>query len=325
MTNPIVVHRDIVDFADDKVNLHRDKVKKYREQVQSLRTKLDTHIASHPGYELVKMLNAGSVAKGTALSRLHDMDVAVYVKKGSAPENEILLLRWLTDRLRAAYPGLAAEQFSSQQHCVTVSFRGTGLDVDVVPVLYENGDDDRGCLIAKDSGDRLETSVTLHRQFIQRRRRLYGAQFAEYIRLVKWWVDTTKRSDPNSGFKFKSFLVELLCAHLVDQGLAKLESYPLALEQFFGYIVNTGLREQIVFSDYYGASEVASRSADAIQVYDPVNPTNNVARRYGIAQRDSIVRAAQDAFDALTEAHYATTQGRAYECWRDVFGPSFGR
>ena len=47
------------------------------------------------------------------------------------------------------------DQFSVGIHCVTVSFRGTGLDVDVVPVLYEGDEDDRGYLLRvnrRDSG-----------------------------------------------------------------------------------------------------------------------------------------------------------------------------
>jgi hypothetical protein len=323
--SPFVDHKDIAAFADDKINLRRDKVKKYRDQVWRLRSKLDDHIAAHPGYELVKMLNAGSVRKGTALSRLHDMDVAVYVRRGSAPEDETQLLLWLADRLREAYPALAADQFETQQHCVTIGFRGTGLDVDVVPVLYEGAPDDRGWLIAKDSGDRLETSITLHIAFIQERRKRYGPGFTEFIRIAKWWVDSVKRSDPSSAFKFKSFLVELLCAHIVDEGIADLGDYPTALEEFFGYIVRTGFQEPVIFTDLYGLSDVSTTSAEAIRVYDPVNPDNNVARRYDTAARLLIVSSAQIAFDALTEAHYATTQGRAFECWRGVLGPSFGR
>lgn len=326
MNSPIVDHREVAEFADDKINLSRDKVKRYRDQVQSLRSKLHRHIATHPGYDLVKMLNAGSVAKGTALSRLNDMDVAVYIKHGAVPQNEAELLGWLKQRLEEAYPTLGPDQFDAKLHCVTVSFRGTGLDVDVVPVLYDGDADDRGCLIAKDTGDRVETSVKLHLDFIRSRRKIYGSEFTELIRIVKWWVDAVKRADPTSEFKFKSFLIELLVAHLVDTGVIDLSRYPDALEEFFGYIVKSQLREPVSFTDFYVSGSVVPQSSiDVVKVYDPVNPSNNVARRYGAVERDRIVEAAQYAFDALTEAHYATTKGQAYECWRDVLGPSFGR
>jgi hypothetical protein len=51
------------------------------------------------------------------------------------------------------------DQFAPQDHCVQVQFRGSGLNVDVVPVLYEGEADDRGYLITKDFGDRVLTSI----------------------------------------------------------------------------------------------------------------------------------------------------------------------
>jgi hypothetical protein len=45
-----------------------------------------------PDYGFVKSLHSGSLAKGTALKTLNDMDVAVYVKKSEAPADENALL-----------------------------------------------------------------------------------------------------------------------------------------------------------------------------------------------------------------------------------------
>ena len=56
---------------------------------------------------------------------------------------------------------------------------------------------------------------------------------------------------------------------------------------------------------------------------DPVNPDNNVAVRYTTADKDLIVAAAAEAFDALAEARFATTKTRAIDCWQTVVGPSF--
>jgi len=323
LSEGFVTHSDVIDFADERVNLHRADVTEHRAQVNRLRDRLEKYIDAHPDYDLVKMLHAGSVAKGTALSTINDMDVAVYVKEASAPADLPQLLSWLVARLREAYPTLEADQFVQQQHCVTVTFRGSGLDVDVVPVLYEGAADNIGSLITKDTGDRVLTSVSLHLEFIRSRRATYGRPFTEVIRLAKWWVRQRKRLDPD--FRFKSFLVELLCAHLVDTGQIDLSDYSVALEQFFAYVVKTGLQQRIAFDDGYAIGELPARTGDAIEAFDPVNPVNNVARRYSIADRSVMVNAAQEAFDALAEAHYATTQGRAYDCWRDVLGPSFGR
>ncbi len=54
-----------------------------------------------------------------------------------------------------------AEDFVISEHAVGITLRGSGLKIDVAPVLYEGAPDDRGYLITR-QGDRVLTSVTLH-------------------------------------------------------------------------------------------------------------------------------------------------------------------
>lgn len=137
---------------------------------------------------------------------------------------------------------------------------------------------------------------------------------------MKWWVRQRKAAD--GTFRLKSFMVELVCAHLADSGL-DMSDYPRALEEVFAFIATTGLANRISFSDYYAASALPKPTGAAIEIFDPVNPSNNVASRYTAAQRQRIVEAAQEALDSLTEAHYATTKERALARWKDLFGHSF--
>jgi hypothetical protein len=60
-----------------------------------------------------------------------------------------------------------------------------------------------------------------------------------------------------------------------------------------------------------------------VEIFDPVNAKNNVASQYTENNRILIVEAAQDALDALNEAHTAATKGHAVEMWRIVLGSSF--
>lgn len=316
-----VTHEDVVTFAEDRVNLPADDAQRHRDQVNRLRERLESKIKADPGYGLVKMLHAGSVAKGTALRTVNDLDVAVYVKAAEAPGGDIDLVAWLADRLAEANPSMNRDQFQENAHCVTVNFRGTGLNVDVVPVLYEGEANDRGYLVRKHSGDRVLTSIPLHLSFIRSRKKLYGPDFAQLIRLSKWWKRTVGRSDAN--FRFKSFMIELLWAHMADTG-APLADYPTALERFFKYIVRTELTDQVVFTDYVASKDLPKRGTAPIEILDPVNTDNNVGVRYQDTDRVRIVDAAQDALSAIGEARFATTKGRALDCWRLVFGPSFG-
>ena len=320
MADSLITHSNIAKFADDVVNLHRDAVKAHREQVWRLREKLEGFIREHPDYGLVKMLQSGSVAKGTALSTINDMDVAVYVRTTDVPTIEAELLRWLAERIREAYPTLNRDQINPQSHCVTISFRGSGLDVDVSPVLYEGDSNDCGYLITKESGSRVLTSIPLHLKFIRSRKALQPTHFAQIVRLIKWWARRRKLEDET--FRFKSFMIELICAHLADTGL-DFSNYPSALEKFFAYIVMSGLNEQIAFIDYYSLSKLPTTDTAPIRIYDPVNPENNVAARYSFSEKEKIIEAAHDALDALNEALYATTKGRAVDLWKIILGPSF--
>lgn len=316
-----IEHPSISAFAADRINLPHAEAKKHRAQVNGLRDRLRKKIAADPGYGLVKSLHAGSVAKSTALTRVNDLDLAVYVKAAQAPADDPNLVPWLADRLFEATTNMDRDQFEEQTHCVTVRYRGSGLDVDVVPVLYEGEANDVGYLIKKYTGDRLKTSTRLHLDFMSNRRTTHGLEFLELIRITKWWKrQVTARSDPD--FKFKSFMIELVWAHLADIGVP-LTDYPKALEAFFAWIVKTGLEEQITFTDYTPASDLPTRGSSPIEVLDPVNPDNNVAERYDALGRDKIVHAAEAACDALADARFATTKGRAVDDWQDLLGPMF--
>lgn len=317
-------HGHLVDFAVTKVNLPHTKAQEHRNQVNGLRDRLKRKIDADPDYGLVKSLHAGSVAKRTALRSVNDLDLAVYVKKAEAPDGDAgddqKLVAWLADRLFEATTNMDRSQFEEQQHCVTVNYRGSGLNVDVVPVLYEGDENDLGYLINKTTGDRMLTSVSQHLSFIRARRTTHGDALLELTRLTKWWK---RQVGTRLGeFKFKSFMLELIWAHLADNNLVDLTDYPKALEQFFGWLIRTELEDLLWFNDFHTGAAPA-RGTAPIEMLDPVNADNNVASRYTDSDRRTIVDEAQAAFDAITEARFATTKGRAVDCWQTVLGPTF--
>lgn len=315
-----VTHADIAAFADESVNLKREDAEEYRSQVNRLRDKLDRYAADHPNHGLIKTLLSGSLAKGTALKTLNDIDVAFYVKADKAPAAEPELLNWLADRLRDAYPQMAPCQIQVNKHSVSIRYAVSGLTVDVVPVQYKGDPDDRGYLFAFDGGKPVLTSIPLHLKFIRKRKDRQKLHFAQVIRLVKWWVRHQKNQD--DGFRFKSFMTEMIVAHLADSGV-DFSDYPQALEKVFAYIVKSRLKTRIAFTDYYAAAKLPGPTGKSMEVFDPVNETNNVAAVYDDSHRQKIVTAAEAALEAISEARFATTRGRAIECWQEVLGASF--
>jgi hypothetical protein len=319
MSREHVAHREIADFAVEKVNLPKDWADEYRAQARRLRERLEGYLDEHPDFTLKRMQLSGSLAKGTALKSLNDIDVACYVSGADAPHKVGELLNYLAERLRKAFPNFSPDQVQPKTYSVTVSFKGSGLDVDVVPILYDGADHWYGNLVSQDDGSFLRTSIPLHLEFCSRRKKAHEKDFAQVARLVKFWARRMKSE--NASFRFKSFMIELILSHLSDQG-AEFSDYVEALQAFFTYVARTGLRERIVFTDCYPASKVGDFS-DRIQIIDPVNEFNNVSKLYKSAEADLIVDAALDAGDAIDAALYAPTKHETVRYWQKVFGPSF--
>jgi tRNA nucleotidyltransferase (CCA-adding enzyme) len=319
MSRNHVDHRDVLRFAEEKVNLPKERADEYRAQAGRVREKLEAYISDHPDFALKRIMLSGSLAKGTALRTLNDIDMAVYVSGSDAPHDLRGLLDYLAERLRKAFPNFSADQVKPQTYSVTVSFRGTGLDVDVVPVLYAGLADWRGDLISQEDGSFLETSIPLHLEFARKRKKAQPNHYAQVVRLVKFWARLMKKE--REDFRFKSFMIEMILAKLCDDGV-DFSDYPEALQSFFTYVATTGLRQRIVFSDYYPASDVPKFS-DPVQIVDPINPTNNVARLYTAQNAADIADAALDAGDAIDAALKAPTKELTVRYWQKVFGSTF--
>lgn len=328
-----VTHDVLAQHAANKVNVPTDDAARRRNQVNHLRSRLETYIAAHPDYDLVKLRASGSTAKHTAIRRSRgegsDADVAAYVKAasvGGVQAEESGLLQWLLDRCVEVYGETKdAEDFKISDHAVGITMRGSGLKIDVAPVLYEGASDDRGHLVTR-QGDRVLTSVTQHLTFINTRKKAAGPGYAELIRLLKAWIRYSKQQDETDTLRCKSFLLELIVAHLWDHGWngepLQVNDYPRAFEQVLSYIARSGLASTIVFTDFYAATEVKG-TTEPIQVWDPVNPSNNVARSYTVSDRDRLVQHATEALEQVSWAAMSPTKGDANDAWRTLLGPTF--
>src|SRR3984893_11483349 len=105
---------DIARFAVERVNLPKEQADEYRAQVRRLRERLETYLSEHPDFSLRKMLLSGSLAKGTALRSLNDIDVACYISGADAPKDVASLLQYLAERLRKAFPNFSPDQVKPQ-------------------------------------------------------------------------------------------------------------------------------------------------------------------------------------------------------------------
>src|SRR5664279_2220986 len=110
MSRSHIDHRDLVRFAEEKVNLPKAKADEYRAQAQRLREKLEGYLEDHPDFSLKRMQLSGSLAKGTALRSINDIDMAVYISGPDAPKDVRALLDYIATRLRGAFPNFSPDQ-----------------------------------------------------------------------------------------------------------------------------------------------------------------------------------------------------------------------
>jgi hypothetical protein len=319
MSRDHVSHADLVRFADERVNLKRDDAADLRAQANRLRDRLETYLADHPDFALRKMMLSGSLAKGTALKSISDIDVGCYVSSDSAPDKISDLIDWLAKKLETAFPNFKPEQIKRKTYSVGVNFITTGNEVDIVPILYAGDPQWRGDLVSQDTGEKLMTSVPMHLEFIRKRKSANDRHFAQVVRFMKFWSQLRKKQDEN--FRFKSFMIELIVAYLADRGLA-LNDYPSAMGKVFAFIANDDFETAIAFADYYNPATCAATSAP-VRIWDPVNNKNNVSALYTQRNKEKIVEAALDAGDAIDSALRAISKGETVRYWQKIFGPTF--
>ena len=111
-------------------------------------------------------------------------------------------------------------------------------------------------------------------------------------------------------------------AKLSDDG-KEFDDYLSGLEHFFVYIQKSGLKERIAFADNYALTKLPKQKIDIVEIFDPVNPENNVAYDMDESKRKQLVELADKALDALTFARTCQTKGEAIECWQEVMGSTF--
>jgi len=319
MSRQHVSHSDIANWAQENVNLSQERATVYRDQARRLREKLQAYLSENPDFTLKKMLISGSLAKGTALKTLNDIDIACYVQGSDVPGDIDKLLDYLVEKLRSAFPNFSPDQVRKQTYSVRVSFKGTGLDIDIVPIIYYGDPNWYGDLVSQEDGSFLKTCIPRHLEFIRKRKNVCPNHFAQVIRLTKFWVRNQKMYNPH--FKFKSFMVELIYAKLLDDG-TDFSDYPEAMQSFFTYIAKSDISELIAFTDYFPFSQI-KECTDRVRMFDPVNPENNAAKLVTNNQADSIVDLALEAGDAIDSALAATTKEKTVYYWKKVFGPTF--
>jgi Second Messenger Oligonucleotide or Dinucleotide Synthetase domain len=299
-------------FDSEVLRLPTEKRTEYHAQVDRLIKALRASVKENTKIKITDVVKAGSFAKFTILRKTTedpvDVDLVFYIcGKSVEGETHESLSSQIYDLLVDLYPNKEVEDFEIQKKAATVIFKGTGLAVDIVPVIQIEGQPGYGYQFGTD-GSITKTCAPCQIQFV-RTRKNGDRDYRTLVRLGKKWRNY-KEINP-----LKSFHVELLFAHLQDRD-GQCEDIEQRLRDFFLYIAQSELRELIRFPENQGA---LADFKNPVVIVDPVNNSNNTAARITDEERKTIVSTALDAWEA---ANFASTENDP-EVWKELFGPRF--
>lgn len=303
-----------VRYFDSRIlRLPADKRSEYHVQVDRLISSLKEKFKDETLIKITKVVKAGSFAKHTILRKTStdpvDVDVVFYITdidaNGKSLEEVNELIYSLLIKL---YPAKAVEDFEIQRKAATVKFVGSGLSVDIVPVVEDTDRPGYGWQYDIHDGSQVVTCAPCQIKFVKDRKDI-DADYRTLVRMLKKWRNYVELKP------LKSFTVELITAHVLDKnGTAG------SIEQRFRnvllYIAQSELKEELRFPENTAPFETFS---DSVVILDPINSQNNVTSRITENERIEIVSAAQEAWEAAT---LASTEDD-YTVWKELFGPRF--
>lgn len=300
-------------YDHNVLRLPTDKRKEYHAQVDRLVSALSTRLQEQSDIRITKVVKAGSFAKYTILRKTSedpvDVDVVFYISGRSVDKETLSSLNQLIfDALIKLYPNKAVENFEIQRKAATVAFIGSGLSVDIVPVIEDPARTGYGWQFDVNDGTKIQTCAPCQIKFMRDRKEQDG-DFRTLVRLAKKWRNRVELKP------LKSFTIELIMAHVLAKN-GKDGSIEKRLRDFLLYIAQSELKEAITFPEN---GFVPTRFADPVVILDPICNNNNVASRITESERKEIVVAARDAWET---ANFASIEGDI-EVWKELFGPRF--
>ena len=272
-------------YDSNVLRLQADKRKEYHEQVDRLIAELSRSVRDKTAIKITRVVKAGSFAKFTILRKTSvdpvDIDVVFYIS-GRSIDRETLesLNDRIYDLLLKIYPSKAVEDFEIQRKAATVSFVGSGLSVDIVPVIEDESRDGYGWQFDLRDGSSMQTCAPCQIKFV-RDRKDRDQDFRTLVRLAKKWRNQAELKP------LKSFTIELIMAYLLDQEGAD-GSTEQRFRRFLLYTAQSELKERIQFPENTGPFGVFS---DPVVILDPVCSLNNVAARITETERQQIAGA----------------------------------
>lgn len=315
-------------FFVNKIKLKPDDMPKYRDQVERLTENLEDKIKNddRTGLKVTRAVISGSWKKHTILRPTGDtpidIDLVLFVSSDENIMDDISKLHdFIVKYLEEIYPQKDINRdvdADGHTKSVKLKFAGSGLEVDIVPVVPLKEPKTYVWQPQRGGGGRYITSIDKQLSFAKERRD-ENDNYTKIVRCLKWWRNYKELKPCDDEPGLSSFAIELIVAYL-DINWGVQTNIEEGIIRFFQFMSGQKFPE-ITFAD---AIKGIPRPYDTpIFVADNTNNENNACKKLTQAKWDEIVREAADAFDTLNIAQSRRNEGDTITEWKSVFGPSF--
>jgi hypothetical protein len=311
----------------NKIKLQSENMQKYRDQVNNLKSKLEDKIKNDEstGLKVTKFLLAGSWKKRTILKASGDnpidIDLVLYVGGDENIQNDLKKLHdYIVKYLEEIYPQKDINRdvdAEGNTKSITIRFSGSGLEVDIVPVVPINNPEKYVWQPQRGGGGKYITSVKKHLDFSLSKRQ-NNPSYTAVVRMLKHWKNYKELKTTDNEGGISSFAIELIVAYL-DEKKGIESNIEEAIIRFFQFVSGPNF-PNIKFA--HAINDIPSFSTP-IYIADDTNNENNAAKKIDNDKWNEIVKEAEKAFDALNYAQSIKTEGTTIEEWKTVFGPTF--
>ena len=297
-----------------RIKLRSEQRSSYTDQIDSVKGKVIRAISDMENVKVTKVRRAGSWKKGTILNpragAALDVDLVFFVEVDEETKFDAEDLRNEIIRvLSAAYPNKAREDFERGKKTVGIVFRGTGLEIDIVPFIPSKGNSSYGRQPRKklNSGE-FKTSIDKQLGYISAVKER-NAHFASIVRMLKCWRNYQE-------IDLSSFSIELLVCHLIDNGKigASMED---AVVVFFDFLAHNP--KMIV--KFPGA--IGSVQGNGPIIADPTNNANNALEKTSLVEWNDAVSKSLKGFETISYAKVVGEKGQTISLWKEIFGNRF--
>ena len=311
----IYTNQELLNYVS-RIKLTQDKKSSYGDQIDALKNNVIKAVDEMQDAKVIKVRRAGSWRKGTALAPTGDypldVDMVFYMRVDKETAFDAGELRdEIIKVLRKSYPNKESSDFTNGLKTIGIVFRGSGLEVDIVPFIPEDNSSGYGRQPQKilNSGD-FRTSVDGQLQFISDIKSGFSG-FTSIVRIMKSWRNFKE-------LELSSFSIELIVASLYEEG--RISDEVSINESVLNFLEFLGRNEEVRI--WFPKAPGQEPSA-APWISDPTNNENNVLSNVSDTDWSSITSEAEKGFEILSFAQEVQEKGRTLGLWKDVFGPRF--